>query len=193
MLYQSCRELPLHIFNEILVIEDLGLLVKEQPPEGQAYSVEQLTEQWQKILDEYSELSKDQASKKVYRDKAEILFLEQKLNALRIIFVLGQLPKDEKQTQKYLDLRKKFKVKDIKKDMTSTENLLRLKIEDFKRMNANESNPNSFEYNLAKVGEILGFQINRFTTTVSEWINLLKVADEKVRAEQRTREKKKGR
>lgn len=193
MLYASCRELPLHVFNEILVIEDLGLLVKEQPPEGQAYSVEQLTEQWQKILDEYSELSKDQASKKVYRDKAEILFLEQKLNALRIIFVLGQLPKDEKQTQEYLDLRKKFKVKDIKKDMTSTENLLRLKIEDFKRMNANESNPNSFEYNLAKVGEILGFQINRFTTTVSEWINLLKVADEKVRAEQRTREKKKGR
>lgn len=193
MLYASCRELPLHIFNEILVIEDLGLLVKKQPPEGQAYSVEQLTEQWQKILDEYSELSKDQASKKVYRDKAEILFLEQKLNALRIIFVLGQLPKDEKQTQEYLDLRKKFKVKDIKKDMTSTENLLRLKIEDFKRMNANESNPNSFEYNLAKVGEILGFQINRFTTTVSEWINLLKVADEKVRAEQRTREKKKGR
>lgn len=193
MLYASCRELPLHVFNEILVIEDLGLLVKEQPLEGQAYSVEQLTEQWQKILDEYSELSKDQASKKVYRDKAEILFLEQKLNALRIIFVLGQLPKDEKQTQEYLDLRKKFKVKDIKKDMTSTENLLRLKIEDFKRMNANESNPNSFEYNLAKVGEILGFQINRFTTTVSEWINLLKVADEKVRAEQRTREKKKGR
>lgn len=193
MLYASCRELPLHVFNEILVIEDLGLLVKEQPPEGQAYSVEQLTEQWQKILDEYSELSKDQASKKVYRDKAEILFLEQKLNALRIIFVLGQLPKDEKQTQEYLDLRKKFKVKDIKKDMTSTENLLRLKIEDFKRMNANESNPNSFEYNLAKVGEILGFQINRFTTTVSEWINLLKVADEKVRAEQRSREKKKGR
>lgn len=193
MLYASCRELPLHVFNEILVIEDLGLLVKEQPPKGQAYSVEQLTEQWQKILDEYSELSKDQASKKVYRDKAEILFLEQKLNALRIIFVLGQLPKDEKQTQEYLDLRKKFKVKDIKKDMTSTENLLRLKIEDFKRMNANESNPNSFEYNLAKVGEILGFQINRFTTTVSEWINLLKVADEKVRAEQRTREKKKGR
>ena len=190
MLYSNCRELPLHIFNEILVVDDLALLIKEKS-EGQNYTKEILTEHWQKILDEYSELSKDQASKKVYRDKAEILFLEQKLNALRIIFVLGQLDLNEEQAKQYQDLRRKFKVKNIKKDMAATENLLRMKIEDFKRMNASESNPNSFEYNLAKVSGILGFQINRFTTTVAEWINLLKVAEEKVKAEQKAKEKAK--
>lgn len=190
MLYSSCRELPLHIFNEILVIEDLALLIKEK---GQVYSDEQLLKQWESILDEYSELSKDQESKKIYRDKAEILFLDQKLSALRIIYILGQVPLNAEQSEQYRLLRTKFKVKDIKKDLAATENLLRLKIEDFKRMNSNESNPNSFEYNLAKVSGILGFQINRFTTTVAEWINLLKVADEKVKADIKANEKRKGR
>lgn len=189
MLYTSCRELPLHIFNEILVIEDLALLVKEK---GEVvYTDEQLLKQWEIILDEYSELSKDQESKKIYRDKAEILFLDQKLNALLIIYILGQVPLNAEQAEQYRLLRTKFKVKDIKKDLAATENLLRLKIEDFKRMNSNESNPNSFEYNLAKVSGILGFQINRFTTTVAEWINLLKVADEKVKAEKKRQERRK--
>lgn len=189
MLYSSCRELPLHIFNEILVIDDLALLAKEKSEV--VYSNDVLIKQWELILDEYSELSKNQESQKVYRDKAEILFLEQRLNALRIIFVLGQVSKTEKQNDEYLALRKKHRVKDIKKDMSATENILRLKIEDFKRMNANESNPNSFEYNLANVSNILGFQINRFTTTVSEWLSLLKVADEKVKAENKAKSKKK--
>lgn len=187
MLYSSCRELPLHIFNEILVAEDLGLLVKQQP-EGREYSKEELFEQWQKLLDEYSELSKDQASKKVYRDKSEILFLEQKLNALRIIFILGTIPLTEKQMEDLKALRAKFKVKDIKKSIAATENTLRIKIEEFKRMNANESNPNSFEYHLARVGLILGFQIDSFKTTVSQWIELIKVAEEKVKAQQKAKE-----
>lgn len=182
MLYKNCRELPIHIFNEILVSEDLGLLVKK--PEGLAPPSEELVKHWDALLDEYSEIAKDEASKKIYRDKAEILFLEQKLNALRIIFILGQVAKDERQTAEYKALRTKFKVKDIKKDLATAENLLRLKVEDFKRMNANESNPNSFDYNLVWVGTILGFQINRFTTSVAEWANLVKMADQKARAQQ---------
>lgn len=185
MVYTNCRQLPIHNFNEIILTNDLAFLLKDlkdlNDQKSQAFPKEDLEIVWQKILEEFSELTNDDSNKKMFRQKSEILFLEQKLNALRCIFILGQLDLNEDQNRQYLELRKKFKVKDIKKSIASTENQLRLKIDDFKRIYANETSPKSFEYNLTRISKVLGFQINRYTTTVAEWIQYIQTAEETIK------------
>ena len=63
MIYKSCRELPLFIFNEIFETNNYSLLVKDGK-----YTVEEIHDSWKNILEEYDDLSKTFSSKKQYKD-----------------------------------------------------------------------------------------------------------------------------
>lgn len=176
-IYKSCRELPIHNFNEIIVTSDLTNLIKD----GSAQDEKELAVHWQFILDEYHEISNDKTFIRILKDKAEIIYLQNKAFACEII--IGLFGKELNDEQKSLidELRKKYRVKNAKTSLSHTKNRLNLKIAQFERMTSHPESKSSFGAMIVRVSRILGYKIDRFTTTVEEWLGAVKMADEIVR------------
>ena len=174
MIYKSCRELPLFIFNEIFETNDYSLLVKDGK-----YTDEEINDSWKNILEEYDDLSKTFSSKKQYKDRCEIVFLQTKLSFLRIAFILDQIDISIENEAKLKDILKRYNVKDLKKEISSTENLLNLKTTDFERVyEAEKKDKKSLDYAIVRVSKHLGMHINKFVITVSEWIETIRMIEQ---------------
>lgn len=185
MLYQNCRELPIHNFNEVIVTDDFKHLIKD----NSQHSAEELSNQWQIIVEEYNRISDDQSFKKTLRDKCEIYYLQSKLSACEIILKFKDFELEDEQIQQLNDLKKAFKIRNVSEAHSSTQNKLQLKIEQFQRSQTHEESKSSLGHNIANLSRILGMKINRFTTTVEEWVELLKMADEVIKENSRKNKK----
>lgn len=167
MLYKSCRELPMHNFNEIQLTNDLSYLIKD----GSDHSQEELQQQWIDILDERSQTNKDRTQTKYFRDSSELLFLETKLNILTTLSKLVYDNLNEDQKANYDKILKGYHVKDIEQAVLVTTDKLNLKISQFKTAYDNEKNSN-FEDILASM-RMAGYHVNRHEITVSEFDALM--------------------
>src|SRR5690606_18336336 len=117
MLYKNCRELPIHNFNEVLVYGNYSALIKE----GE-YPKTELIEAWNGIIDEYYSLSNDKSVSKIFRDKAEIVFLQQRLYTLHVIQSLSCVSLSQIQLEQLNELKRKHRVKNLKRALQTTEN-----------------------------------------------------------------------
>lgn len=189
MVYRNCRVLPLYIFNEIFTTTDLTTLIKK-PEDVDKVSAEELETIWQDILQEYDTLNSNFSSKKQYKDSCEIVFLQTKLTFLRVCVILSQVALSQEQQSKMEEILKGYNVKDPIKDIDSVNNLLSIKKSEFESNYKKEKkDKKSLDYNIARVSKFVGYRVDKFTVTVSEWVELLKMVDEQI-AEQKKWQKK---
>lgn len=176
-IYQNCRELPIHNFNEVIITGDLNFLIKDKSTQDP----EELKKAWDNILSEFHDISDDKAYKKILSEKAEIIYLKGKVLACQIIIEVGSNRESEEILKGIKELRKRYRVRDARNTLAATKNKLKLKIAQFERMTTHEESKVSLGSMIANVSRILGYKIDRFTTTVEEWVELLKTADEIVK------------
>lgn len=161
MIYKTCRELPIHNFNEISLTSDLTYLVKD----GTKYSIEQLQDAWLDILSEFILINPNQLLKYEESLKQDLFLMISKIKVLENIInnnlytstILNKLNiKKERVKKEYNKLRHKIAV------LTS-----KLKGEEKAKKELN-----SFEKTLAVMTKFYGAKMDRKTTTVSEWLEL---------------------
>lgn len=185
-IYQNCRELPIHNFNEVIITGDLNFLVKDKSIQDP----ELLNQQWKNILDEFHEISNDKAFNRILLEKAEIIYLQGKVLACQVIIGIGTNGQNEEITEKIKELRSRYRIRDVKQALASTKNKLKLKIAQFERMTTHEESKVSLGAMIANVSRILGYKIDRFTTTVEEWVELIKTAEEIAKENQKKKKTK---
>ena len=178
MLYDNCRTLSIHLFNEISLTLNYRLLVKE---DDHLYTDEKLSEVWDAIIDEYHKLNDDNAQSNFYRKKGNIIHLEQRLMLLRSLEYLTYFPLTKQQRIEFDKLIIKHNIKDLKRELSATETKLGFLISEFEKEYSTNMEKFSFEHTLVRVSSLLGYQINRYKTSVAEWIELLKLAREKAK------------
>lgn len=186
-LYQNCRELPIHNFNEIIITGNLNFLVKD----GSIQNDDELAVLWQSILDEFHELSDDKSYNQLLKNKAEIIYLQGKVMACEILIALFGRTLTEEQEAKVKELRSKYKIKNAKTALAHTRNRLNIKVDQFNRMTSNSESKHNLGRMISNVSRIVGYKIDRFNTTVEEWIESVKLADEIVKENQKNRDKRK--
>lgn len=167
MLYKNCRELPYHNFNEVQVEGDLTYLVKDKEKHDET----ELKEHWIEILEEYFTLTNDFSQRKFFRDKAELSYLQLKLNVLKHIQPLILSGLNEKQQKQINEILTKYRVSDIEQAILGTIDDINLKINRFNTAYSIEKKSN-FEELLA-IMRMNGCQVNRHEITVTEWVALL--------------------
>lgn len=160
MLYKNCRELPIHIFNEISLTNDLNLLIKEN---NNNYTEDQLLDKWIDIIDEYNKLS---GSDNAYNEK--ISYEKNKLKLYILIAVRDLRDTVGIDNEELKLLCKDFSFRIDKIDLYINSILKSLKTQDeLDKLNIDKKN--NFEDILAVLNEN-GFNINRFITPVSEYL-----------------------
>lgn len=167
MLYQNCRELPYHNFNEIGITGDLKFLIKKG-----RHGNKELERHYIEILDEYIQLTDDFAQKKFFKDKAELKFLEVKLEILKFFEGIIKENLDGDNRKRYDRILKQYRVTDIKRSILGTQDDINLKINQLKKTDLDQKNSN-FEDDLATM-RMNGVNIDRFKITVSELVALKK-------------------
>lgn len=169
--YNSCRVLPIFLFDEIIKTKDLTLLGDVKEPD----------KVWESILYEYDELMSTYESRKDYRNKLEIVNLELKLKVLKNLFFVLQMNPTEEQLKKLEEIKKLYKISDIKIAISSTETLLAIKRQD-KKSNTKQR---SLDWQIARASSYLGYRIDKFKTTVSEWVETLQMIEERAKEERK--------
>lgn len=171
MLYQNCREFPIHNFNECDLYQDYKYVVKE----GE-YTNEQMERQWINLYTEYTELLNDSSTNKILSDKADIIQLEVKYNILIAIKLASDLIEeykiDDAEVIDFINKTKsKYRVNDINKAITVTYDRLNSKIEEVKSYitdNKSKGIDDLLPYLISK-----GYSVDRYRTTVSEWVGII--------------------
>lgn len=169
MLFQNCRELPIHNFNEICITNDLTFLVKE---DSKDYKDEDLLEKWISIVDEYNKLQNNTSS---YDDRLKQEKNKLKLSQMYALLILDYLEKDKQIVRK---LCSKINVVYEKLDLFINQTIKELRKEEQFNENSNE---NQLEETLAILNEN-GFKIDRFKTPVSEYIACINRLKESIKA-----------
>ncbi len=187
-LYQNCRELPIHNFNEIIITGDLSFLVKD----GSQQDEKELADHWQNIISEFHEISNDKLYNRILMEKAEIIYLQGKVLACQIVFGLLGRKLSHEVAEKVDELRQRYKIRNVKSSLAQSRNKLKLKIAQFERMTTHEESKASLGSMIANLSRVLGYKIDRFTTTVEEWIELVKTAEEIIKEKKKLKEKGKG-
>lgn len=174
MLYENCRELPIHNFFEINRTNDFKYLVKS----GKAPKEEILQEKWMDIIDEYNSLFNNQSKIPSVVSRSQIMTLELKLMNLRI---LKMIIDTQGLTESALEMAKllRVKTKQIETYISATTNdLKRLEKEIEEEPESTEKNENSLEKTLTLVKEN-GFNFDRFTTPIIEFVFAINRLEEK--------------
>jgi hypothetical protein len=173
MVFKKCNQLPIHNFNEIATTQNLNFLKKDQNSE---VPEEELQQAWLDILDEYFRISNNNYALQLFRKKIKVITLEKKLNVLEIIrFCL----------EKGCDVSEEMKMYRVtKENLTANIGLIQNDIIRItKTIPKEEFSKDETEFDRT-IAIILknGFQINRFTTVVSEWCAILNLIEQQQKA-----------
>ncbi len=162
-LYRKCNELPIHNFNEVSNNNDLSYLKIDKKD---VVSDIDLENAWLEILNEYLTISKNKDTFNLLNNQSNILLLETKL---KVFLCLKNCIDNKIEVEEYL-LDYKIKAENIDQHI----GLIRNDLEKFKKEipQNQKSNSNSFEETIAVILEN-GYQINRFSMVVSEWVAIL--------------------
>lgn len=174
MLYNNCRELPIHNFFEINRSNDFSYLVKS----GKKPSDEVLQEKFLDIIDEYNSLFTTKNKNVAIVNRTQIMTLELKLMNLRILEILIE---NKGITAEIRETAKKMRVncEDISTHVSAiTNDLKRLEAEIENEPESTEKNDNSLEKSLTLVKEN-GFNFDRFTTPIIEFVFAINRLEEK--------------
>jgi hypothetical protein len=166
ILYTKCNELPCHNFNEVATNNDFNYLKVNK--NDVATDIE-LETAWLGILDEYFRISKNTQGLNILKKKTSLLFLENKLQVFEAMQIcLSKNINIDLEMKMYRTDKNilKIHIGMIKNDINRI--LKTLPVEE------NTKDENEFDRSLAVLSQA-GFKIDRFTTVVSEWVQMLKV------------------
>lgn len=174
-LYENCRELPIHNFFELHRTKDFKYLVKS----GRA-GKKALEEKYMEIMDEYNTyFNNPQKSSSEIKQK-NLVLRSLKLMSLEVLYNLIEtrgITEDIRTAAKKLKIKPE-KLKDyiagLKNEITRLENEMQ------NSENEQEKDINSLEKTLILVKEN-GFNFDRFTTPVIEFVFAINRLDEKSR------------
>jgi len=168
-LYRKCNVLPIHNFNEIATNNDLNYLKVNK---NDFVSQIELEETWLTILDEFYRISKNVKILNVLKKKTELILLEKKLDVFEALQIC---------------LSKNIDVENEMKLYKTNKNIINIHIgmikNDISRITKSipveeiRNDTNEFEKTLAVILKS-GFQFNRFTNVVSEWVSILNLIQE---------------
>ncbi len=165
-LYDRCNTLPIHNFNEVATTGNFDYLKVNKEDN---VSDEQLQLAWLSILDEYFTISKNNMALIQFRKKTELIFLEKKLQVLEILkFCINRNINVTDQLKEYKTSKEKISIHIgmIKNDISRISKSLPQ--EEIKKDNS------EFDRSIAVLSQA-GFKIDRFTTVVSEWVQMLDI------------------
>ncbi|MEC4050599.1 hypothetical protein OX284_014260 [Flavobacterium sp. SUN046] len=165
-LYRKCNELPIHNFNEVQNNEDFSYLKKNRNEE---VSYEELSECWMEILCEYFTLSNDPQSLNNLKKKMQLLKLERRIDVFLVLIDCIEKGIDVEAEMKQYKTNKQ----NIKKQYGLLVNDLNKILEMMPKNDSQEQSKVDFDDSIAYIIEN-GYQINRHTTVVSEYVAILK-------------------
>lgn len=177
LIYRNCRELPIHNFNECMNGDMTYLIAGKRTPNAvklflQTVNTEQV---WLEIMNEYIELSKNNRAKKMLQNKNKIIWLQRRLNVLELI----QQGIDEGYDVSEYLTEYKLKKEKVKSQIALAKNEL-ARLAPKNENHEDEKSKNDFDTSIAYILEN-GYQINRFTTVVSEYCEILNRIEQKNR------------
>lgn len=174
--YCKCNELVIHNFNEVASNNDFSYLKKNK---NEVVSDEALQLAWLDILDEYLTISNNAIAVSSLQKKAKVIKLEKKMHVFQMMkFCIDR----------NIDISEYLKEYNVKADKVQV-NIGMIK-NDISRLNngipseTERSNSNTdFDRSIAMLNKN-GFNINRFTTVVSEWVQALNILEKQYKANQ---------
>lgn len=158
MLYKNCRELPIHNFNECMEGNLSYLVVSGE------HTDDELESKWVDILDEYNALTKTGVDTNIIK-RCEIVSLQLQIDLIVELSTLSNVEEFQKYTQNKDRL------------IAGLTNKLNRKIKELPK----NTDKNDFDKTLAVLNSN-GFTIDRFKTPVSEYVKMLELLDEKIKA-----------
>lgn len=172
MLYENCRTLPIHNFNEITLTGNLSFLIIDK---GE-HSEDELQQHWQEIIQEYETLAKDQKVISLYRIKGEIIYLKNNLYYLELAEVLHDNDVD------VTEMIKPVSPDQLHALVSSTRNKLNLRMKQYETEEKQdiEHSPQAFEEAVA-AAKGNGYLIDRYTLPVSEWIAITRQLEQRAK------------
>jgi len=168
-LYTKCSELCIHNFNEVATNNDFNYLKLNK--NDVATDIE-LETAWLGILDEYFRISKNVQGLNILKKKTSLLFLENKLHVFEAMQIcLSKNINIDLEMKMYRTDKNilKIHIGMIKNDINRI--LKSLPVEE------NSKDDNEFDRSLAVLSQA-GFKIDRFTTVVSEWVQMLRIFEQ---------------
>jgi hypothetical protein len=168
-LYRKCNELPIHNFNEVSSNNDFTFLKKNN---GDVVNDEDLQLAWLDILDEYLTISNNAFAIALLKKKAKIILLEKKLHVLEVIkFCVDRCIDIDSELLQYRIKKDKVaaNIGMVKNDINRLSSSIPDEAEQKKRNT-------DFDRSIAMLNKN-GFNINRFTTVVSEWVEALNILE----------------
>lgn len=189
MLYSNCRYLPIHNFNEVTITGDLTFLIQErellQKEEIiKKYPKEVLESKWLEILNEYENITQNKKTEYLYKLKAEVIYLQNRVIYLSLILESLQEGYD------VTNIINPEKTEDIKLLLASAKNNLNTKLRQLESETIeNKAGKQDFEKALAIV-KGNGYLIDRFTLPVSEWVEILNNLEKKAKEIEKMSKKK---
>lgn len=168
-LYRKCNELCIHNFNEVATNNDFNYLKVNK---NDVVSQIELEETWLIILDEFYRISKNVKILNVLKKKTQLILLVKKL----VVFEALQIC-----LSKNIDIEAEMKLYKTNKNIVNIHiGMIKNDIARVSKSIPSEENgtdTNDFERTLAIILKS-GFQINRFTNVVSEWVSILNLIQE---------------
>lgn len=166
-LYNKCNILPIHNFNEV----SNGDLSYMKIDRNDNVPIAELENAWLSIIDEYFVLSKNIQGIENLKRKSVLIRLEKKMQVYEAVKIClnRNVNVDEIMTQ--------YGINAV--DLPQYMALIKYDIDDLNSMlkKTDTKGENEFDKMFA-IALKSGFQINRFTTTVSEWIQIIKIIEE---------------
>jgi len=186
--YSSCNELPLHNFIMIVVKNDLSMLYSE--PNRFIYKEADLNEIWHIIFTEYNELTKNESAFHVLSLVKDITVINFKLQQIQSAVDILFKYRSAHHFPELIDMLKSMGFIRYSYSDETIENDLRSIIMEAKKMvfdlqqhereykEATEDNGKSATIQdyidlIAQLSKYMGFPIDKFRTTVSEFISYL--------------------
>lgn len=179
MLYQNCREIPIHVFFEIVRTNNLELLVKS----GDNPEQQQLQSGWLDILDEYNALFPKQKDKSfILKSRYFVLCLQ-----LMSLEILKEVIESSGTTPEIVESCRKMRVQpeNIQSYIAGKRNELKKVHAELEREPQTEENNAADE--LEKTLTLLkeqGFNFDRFTTPIIEFAYALNRLEERAAKQQ---------
>lgn len=174
-MYDSIYILPLFVFDEIMRTKDVSKL-----------GCKNSEQVWNDILCEYDKLVSNYESRKMYRDKIELLGLELRLKTLKNLYFILQMNPSAEQLEAIERIKKNFGITDLKQGISTTETLLAIRRKESK---IKKSERKSLDWQIARISKFLGYRIDKFKITVSEWVETLNMVDEQIKEQAKWQKK----
>lgn len=169
-LYTSCNVLPIHNFNEVANNDDYNFLKRNI---DDVVSLDILQKTWLGILDEFIRISKNNIAIATLKKKTQLILLDKKLQVFEAIKINIHYQND------VTEVCKDYRVNPLK--INAHIGLVKndiARISNGMKSNDGGNNKSETEFDLSiAICSKNGFQINRFTTVVSEWVQFLNLIE----------------